>query len=196
MWLRILPWITTLVLGGLLLKAHHDIGVAEEECNTRVEAGARLAEREARKAEKENFDSQLAELMRQAEAKDREIEVLSEQAEMFAADSATHAATIRQLTLEAEFDEDDLPDSKECLNVFVLRNSIAGVQREQSCPGAGNSNNNGTGVSADSETSAEGESPFADITYSDALTIWQRDRSNLIKSNCQLRSIGNLSDGT
>lgn len=196
MWLKILPWITTLVFGGLLLQAHQDIGEAREECNTRVEAGAREAERGARIAERENFQVRLAELARQSEAKDREIEILNESAIFAAADSATHAATIERLTLEAEFNEDDLPDSKECLNVFVLRDSIAGVQRNQSCPNAGSGDDSGDTLSADSGSPDEGESAFANITYSDALTIWQRDRSSLVQSNCQLQSIRNLSRGS
>jgi hypothetical protein len=196
MWLRILPWVGCLVLGGLLLNAHQTIGEEREACNTRVEAGARLAERSARLAEKENFDSQIAELRRQGEAKDREIEILNESAVMLAADSATHAATIERLTLEAEFDEEDLPDSKECLNVFVLRDSIAGVQRASSCPNSGSGDDSGDALSADSGNSHEGQSAFSNITYSDALTIWQRDRSSLIQSNCQLTAIRNLSSGS
>ena len=195
MWLRILPWVGCLVLGGLLLKAHQDIGEEREACNTRVEAGARVAERTARLAEKTNFDSQIAELRRQGEAKDLEIEILSENAVLLASDSATHAATIERLTLEAEFNEDDLPDSKECLNVFVLRDSIAGVQRASSCPNSRSGDDSGDALSTDSGESHEGESAFANITYSDALTIWQRDRSSLMQSNCQLQSIRNLSDG-
>lgn len=194
MWLKIFPWVTCLVLGGLLLKAHHDIGVEKEACNTRVEAGAREAERQARQAEKENFEDRITELERMVENRDRQIMLLGEQSEMFAADSATHQAEIRRLTLEAEFNEDDLPDSKECLNVYVLRDSIAGVQLNQSCPGTGDSGDREGSLRGDSGTSDEGESAFANITYSDALTIWQRDRSNLIKSNCQLRSIRTLSD--
>lgn len=194
MWLKIFPWVSCVVLGGLLLKAHHDIGVEKQACETRVTEGARRAERRARIVVAANFNDRVAELDRMVEDRDREIALLGEQSEMFAADGATHRAEIRRLTLEAEFDEDDLPDSKECLNAFVLRDSIAGVQLAQSCPGTGGRGDSDGAVHADPGTSDEGESPFANITYSDALTIWQRDRSSLVKSNCQLRSIRTLSD--
>ena len=194
MWLKILPWATTVLLGWLLLEAREDIGEEREQCNTRVEAGARQAERAAREAERLNFEQVLA-------ARDaREAELLSEidnlgrQREILAEEVTTVEAAVRQLTLES-FDEDELPDSGACLNVYVLRDSVRGMQLGQSCAGARDSGDNPGTLYPGPGGADTGEPAHADITYSDVLNLWARDRASLIQSNCQLRSIRNLTNG-
>jgi len=98
---------------------------------------------------------------------------------------------IKQLTLEASID--DIPDSKESLNVFVLESSIASLRTREDCGKASNRGNTWTnGVCTSPEDIDPANPTFSNITYSDSLILWGRDRDIIQTLNGKLAAIESL----
>lgn len=191
-WLKVAPWAGCAVLMWLWLGARDDVAAAVGECNADKMAAVAQAESEVRQALEAAHARELAALEQRQQAKDREIQRLNARAEQLAATTASHEATIDRLT--EELFDDDLPDSGACLSAFMLRASVDGLLHTESCGEASAGGSGDDEAGADSGGTDAGASAFADITYSDAVKIWQRDRRNLALANCQLRSIRNLSN--
>jgi hypothetical protein len=106
------------VLFFLLLNAKEDLGIAEEECNTRIAVSVAEAEKVAREATQSALERRLAQL--EAMARDeREAASLANMAREDALREAESAqATIRRLIAEAGEDE-TAPIEQACLAISV-----------------------------------------------------------------------------
>lgn len=182
-----------LILGWLLLQAHEDIGAAISDCNADKVSESLEAEKAAREAEKTVFARELA-------ARDRQIEIQIEARKALEAERLqalqgveTRDVRIRQLELEASID--DIPDSGECLNVYVLDSSVERMWSDQGCDQAGDSGSSANGVCSDSIRPTGDTRPgFARITYADALFAWNHDRNSLRNCNADKRAIAEIGE--
>lgn len=205
MWLKILPWAGCALLGWLLLQAHQTIGEKDQAietavvtCNSEKQEAARLAERSAREALAEAHANQLAELARQRDAE----AVAREVAEKAFAEAQTGVATrdeiIRRLEVE-NFNAENLPDSRACLNVFAPGDVVERMfwaEDGEGCASTGDSEGAGADeVCGDSSGASGGATPdFAAITIGDSFVGWNHDRKSLRQCNGQLRAIKTISD--
>lgn len=190
MWLKIIPWVGCFLLGGLLLNAHQEIGEQVGQCNTEKLEAVAQAEVITREAQQRAFAVREAQLTQQFE--DAET---ARKAATFARDKAEQKADesnqqIRKLELEASIDE--IPDSTECLNVFVP----GGLWDDEDC-GASSFGGSGsdqvcTDPASPLRATAEG---FTSVTYGDSIRLWGMDRSTIDILNTQLGEIDKLGEG-
>ncbi len=192
MWIKLAPWIACVVLTGLWLDARDAVIEEREACNAGVIQAALDGERLTFAAEKRQLQKDLED-MASVNERERESARIAKAAERAAqSDTATREETITRLQLEASIDE--IPDSGECLNVFVLERSLDRVLYPSACPGEGTSTGSGDDPLCGSAEELDGADPaFSNITYADALKIWGRDRDIIQILNGQLMAIDNLS---
>ena len=197
MWIKFAPWIACVVLSGLWLNARDAVIEERERCNVDKLAAIVEAETITRTALQAAHAREIAQLARQAEAKDRALEIASEELERATRGTVAHENTITRLELEASID--DIPDSKECLNVFALESSLAGLYvQPEDCGEAGAGGGSWTGAvcsgpeAVDRADSASGD--FSDVTYADTLKLWGRDRVTIQILNGRLAAIESLGE--
>lgn len=176
----------------LWLDARDDVAAAVAECNTEKLTAINKRERAVRKELESIHADELAERDAQIAELDRHVNILLDQREFMAEAANRHQSTLMQLTVE-HFDE-DIPDSGACLSVFVLNRSLAGMLESESCAGSGDSKGDGDALHANTRGHDADQPHFSDITYGDALVLWDRDRRAAVSSNCQLNSIREISD--
>lgn len=164
-------------------------------CNVEVIQSALDAEVIAHTATRTNYMKQIEENIEQEKRETAAIEAAKKQEQEQLLKVAGLHSAIDKLMQEANFDE--IPDSGECLNVYVLNDSVAGMRlRPESCNALGPG-----GWSAGSANcfSAEGINgtdsagrDFATVTYADTLKLWGIDRANLMVCNGRLEQIETL----
>lgn len=180
------------------VKAAKATTAAIESCNTRTAIAARDAAEVVRNAEKTAYENKLNELASQAH-RERIAREIAEEAEARAkAGILEHEIIIEQLMLEASID--DIPDSNECLNVFVPERIVSGLRlRPRACPGVGPGSRPGSHPACPGAQGAdEDDFPseyFSDITFGDGFVAWRKDRGSLMACNGQLQAIEALNEG-
>lgn len=182
-----------LILGWLLLQAHKDIGAAVAACNAEQLLAVTAAQTEVRDTLERVHAAELA-------RRDRQLEIQAEarktaEAERLQALKGVESRDLRIRQLELEAFDDDIPDSKECLNVFTISDSVERMWWDESCHQAGDSDGDGNEGCTDSGGFAGHDRPdFANLTYGDALFAWNHDRNSLRSCNTDKRAIKAISE--
>ena len=168
---------------GLYLGKRDDLTKAVESFNTlqmtEIAAAEKVVREATQKAANERLEMERARFQGRLNA----MEVIRQAAEQAKQGVANADLRIKQLELEASID--DIPDSNECLNVFV-------PSRVLHSPDCGEA---GIGGSGDREacTGAEGVNPdnpdFALITFGDQSRLMMRCRADKRILNSQLEQI-------
>lgn len=190
---KVAPWLGCILLGYLLLQANQEIGRQIEACNASKLSEVAAAEREVRQAERANHAREMQAQQRLFEG---EIEARKKaEAERLQALSGVEVRDerIRQLELEASID--DIPDSREALNVFVPAELVERMWSDENCDQAGDSGSSENGICSGSLGPVGDNGPgFARITYADALFAWNHDRKSLRQCNIDKRAIAEIGD--
>ncbi len=181
------PWIALAAMTALYLGKRDDLATEIEAANTRVMASVAEAEKITREAIEKAADDRIAQTAALALSAQKARDEANEKAEAANMDALKAGQRIRELELEASID--DIPDSSECLNVFVPGR----VLYPEACGETGTNPDTGAnGVCA----SAEGINPdnpaFALVTYGDSMKLWLQDRAGLTTCNGQLKAIESL----
>ena len=198
MWIRLLPyagWPLALFVGWLWIGAKEDLATEIERCNTDKMAAVAAAEKVTRETLQAAHDRKVAELVRQAESANRAREIADEEQDRATSGTAQRDETITILMLEASID--DIPDSKECLNVFALNSSLDGFHVQSADCGetsaGASAGPDGVCVSTEGIDRANSTSGyFSDVTYGDTLKLWGHDRDTIQILNGQLQAIESL----
>ena len=95
---------------------------------------------------------------------------------------------ITQLELEASID--DIPDSGECLNVYVPD----GVLHTRDCGEAGFGGNNGHGVCVNTGRPDQTATGFSSVTFSELISITNQNIATIDALNGQLSAIDDLNN--
>lgn len=195
MWAKILPYVAIIALGGLYVDAKQDLATAIERCNTDKQTAVAEAETLTRETLQDAHERKIAELARQAESKERALEIAAEELERATSGTAAHEQTINRLMLEASID--DIPDSKECLNVFVPRSSLDGLYMQpEDCRETDSDRSTGSNGICSSTEDIDHANPasgdFSEITFGDSLKGWGRDRATIGTLNGRLGAIESL----
>ena len=199
-WLRLLPyagWPLAALCFGLWLSARDAVIEERGICNEATVRAALDAERIAHSSMRENYLKLLDE---QAEQKEREQEALTQaRANELAAKAevAEQDKQIEKLMLEASID--DIPDSGECLNVFVLNDSVTGMRLRAASwdalsPGGWSHGGPNCFRAAGIGGTDSAGRDFATITYGDALKLWGMDRATIKTLNGRLEQIEALGE--
>ncbi len=173
-------------------------GIVEERAlnNQSVLQGALDAERLSRQATISYYEKTLAN-QRERVALEREAQEIAQAAWLDAvAIAERHEVTIDNLIKEAP---DDIPDSDACLNVFIHESAIRGLRSAgAACTDSSPDGLPGTGEACTSTEPANRRDPaagdFSNITYSDSLILWGRDRKGLAVCNGNMRAIRALGE--
>lgn len=195
--LRFLPyagWPLAAFVFWLWLGTREDLAAQVEGEAHRV----RVAAAEARRTTAELERNAATRILEQERARTAAAEgALALERELAAEAIATtedREATIRALMLEGE--TDDIPDSNECLNVFIRRSALDWVLHTGTCTDGGAGGDTGPGAVCTDPAVSAGADPatghFSDITYSDALILWGRDRDTVQILNGRLQAIAAL----
>ena len=198
MWIRLLPyagWPLALLVGWLWIDAKEDLATEIERCNTDKLAAVAAAEKVTRETLQAAHDRKVAELVRQAETANRAREIADEERDRATSGTTQRDETITRLMLEASID--DIPDSKECLNVFALNSSLDGMRvRSADCSEDGGGRSAGSDGVCESTEGTDRANPaseyFSDVTYGDTLKLWGHDRDTIQILNGQLQAIESL----
>lgn len=183
------------LLGWLLLQANQAIGRAEQECNTRIETARADSERAVRERLTVTYEARL-------DAKDELMQITLKAWEVAHTDRLeaergveSRDAQIAQLEIEA-FDEDEIPDSGQCLSAFVPSRNVERMFWDKSCPGSGDSGDPARNrVCRDSSGVLGADAPaFSLITFGDSLRAWNHDRAALRSCNADKRAIEVLNE--
>ncbi len=200
MWLKLLPyagWPLAAMMFFFWLGAREDLAASVADCNTDKLAVIAEAEQETRELLQASFTRREAVLIQQrAAAEDARLYAEMRRADAVS-DTADREAKIRRLMMEAGTDE--IPDSNECLNVFVHNDALDGVRmsagdRASIEPG-GSSGTDEASSDSSGATEADPETgDFSNVTFGDTLTLWGRDRDTIETLNGQLQAIADLSN--
>jgi hypothetical protein len=188
--------IAAIVCFNLWQGAKEDLAEQIAQCNTEHLQAALDAEIATRAAQEAAHVQQLAARQRLDEI--REKALLRASVALKDADTALvkHAQTIAVLEMEAENDE--LPDSRACLNAYLPRGAVQWLCRQgEDSGGAGAGAGAGSGAACADTGGFDSanliDSDFAAITYGGAITRWGQDRRNIIEANGRLTAIRNIS---
>lgn len=184
------PWVLLVVMTLLYLDKRDDLAAAIEQCNVDKLQSVVEAQDATRDALQAAHTRELAE--RDQRAAEAETELENARVAEKTAKEGTAEAEQRNRELQLEvFNAQEIPDSSECLNVFVP----GGMLHTAGCTQAGDSGGAGADpVCEDPSATAEADSAFSNITYSDALILWGRDRDTIQILNGQLEAIESLND--
>lgn len=185
------------VMTGLYLDKRDDFASAVANCNASKLESIAIAERQTREVLSFAHEREKLEWIARTKAADLARDMAEKRAAEAVETTANREEKIRQLSLEASTDE--IPDSKECLNVFVPRVGLDWVQLYTGNCGeasAGGSTRPDEVCSDTREVTGEDSSyrDLSDITFSDSLILWGRDRDTVQILNGRLTAIESLSD--
>jgi hypothetical protein len=195
--LRFLPlagWPLAALFGLMYMSARDAVQDERTACNEASIQSALDAERLTHEATRRNYQSLIDELAStvEIERESREIAMLAEKAAK--ADLVARETTINQLMIEASID--DIPDSSECLNVFVPGHIVDRLLHTANCPGISggtrSSPNSTCSRAARFNPTDSASGDFSTITYGDSLKLWGMDRDIIETLNGQLLAIDNL----
>lgn len=182
------PWIALAAMTALYLGKRDDLAVAIEQCNVDKLQSVVEAQDAARDTLQAAHAQELADRDQRAVEAETALQNARAAEEMAKLGTAEAEQRNRELQLEV-FNAEEIPDSSECLNVFVP----GGMLHTAGCPQAGDSGSSGADtVCEDPGTTAEADSAFSNITYSDSLILWGRDRDTIQILNGQLQAIESL----
>ena len=186
------PWIALAAMTALYLGKRDDLASAIEQCNTDKMASIAEAERLTRETIERVNAERIAQLQAIAMSETQARQVAEGIAENAIAGTAEVEQRNRELQLEV-FNAELIPDSAECLNVFVPARMLHAEDcGETSDSGGSGANTVCEGASGINETDPFAED-FANITYGDMSILWGRDRDSLQICNGQLFAIESLS---
>ena len=193
----------SVVGNGLLIKAwrseltKHAAAVAS--CNADKEGIRADTERETRKTVQAVFNKRMAQRDKMDAELKQAIKISEAEKASILAGQEVLEVRVHQLELEAE--KDEVPDSRACLNAFILNESLDGV-----CVRAGGSSTNegGTGagscaVARDTEGPVDGISvggDFSPITYGDLLILFDSAQRTNALHNVDKQAIRALQERT
>ena len=195
MWIKIAPWAGCALLGWLLLNAHQRIGEEIEGCNADKLAAVADAEKTTRQTLEAAHDRRLAELARQRDA-ERDARIAAE-AQRQAAREGVEARDVRIRQLELDvFNAEQIPDSRECLNVFAPAAVVERMFWDADCreAGAGGSTGAGADCTDTGGISDVSRPDFALITFGDVARGWNHDRQSLRECGANLTGIGMINE--
>ena len=189
--------VALVIMTGLYLDKRDDYAQAIADCNASKLESVAEAEKVVRVTLEAAYANQRAEWVAMYKAKDVALDAAKLSRDMAEAGTAEREAKITQLTMEANVDE--IPDSFECLNVYVPWTALDWMQQPGAdCLEAGDSRGAGTDQVCSDSGGLDGDylasEDFSTITYSDSLIIWGRDRDSLEIVNGRLEAIRHLSD--
>lgn len=198
------PVLGASIVGNLLLfwawQSASDAVIEEKAaCNLSTVLDELEAERIAHEATKRNIKVTIGDLVAIAERERASRNLVDAENEILAARTAFHENTITRLELEAA--EDELPDSRACLNAFMLTESVNGLRVSAGdCHQVGGGSRPGAHQAC---ASTQGSDPtafaggaFSSITYGDGIRLWQKDRQTIVQLNSQLAGIALLGTET
>lgn len=203
MWLKLLPYLAIVSLFGWGTIEHQraerykaDVQTEIGKCNTASVQTALDAEVIAHEATRLNYELLVADLASQAERERESREIAEAAARAAKQGSAARDETITRMMLEASID--DIPDSKECLNVFAPESSVDRLRvRATDCDEIGFSTGPGADQACASAERIDAGDPasgdFSNVTYGDTLKLWGKDRDTIEILNGRLRAISALS---
>lgn len=171
------------ILGWLWLESREDLAAAIVQCNADKLAAVVEAEQITREALQSASDARIAELEERHRQTENALLTARDTAEDAAAEVASSEVRIRELELEASID--DIPDSTECLNVFIPSRVLHSGDRGEA----------GAGGGADGEAGADpgilnpADPSFSTVTFGDGMKLWQQDRGIIHTLNGQLAAI-------
>ena len=176
------------LLGWLWLEARENLAAERVQCNADKLQSVAEARQIAAEATQRAADARIAAMEARHQDTVHALQIAAEEAREADEELADAAVRIRELELEAEFDEEDLPDSGECLNVFVP----ARVLYAENCGETGAAGDNGGEVCADPGSLNAVDETFATITYGDAMKLWKQDRTSLQQCGANLDAVKTL----
>jgi hypothetical protein len=188
--------IAAIVCFNLWQGAKEDLAEQIAQCNTEHLQAALDAEIATRAAQEAAHVQQLAARQRLDEIREKALLRASEALKDADTALVKHAQTIAVLEMEAENDE--LPDSRACLNAYLPRGAVQWLCRQgEDSGGAGAGAGAGSGAACADTGGFDSanliDSDFAAITYGGAITRWGQDRRNIIEANGRLTAIRNIS---
>jgi len=182
------PWVLLVVMTGLYLDKRDDLASSIEKCNTDKLASIAEAERITRDVTQRAADERVAAAEAMAAAESKAKDEATEIAHNASTEALKAGQRIRELELEASID--DIPDSNECLNVFVPSR----VLYPGDCGETGASGSGEAGACGSSEGVNQTDPAFAIVTYGDSMKLWLQDRAGLTACNGQLGAIESLNE--
>ena len=188
--------VLAIVCFNLWQGAKEDLASEIAQCNAEHLQAALDAEIATRATQEAAAARDAAEHARIVESQLKALSRATEAAET--ADSALveHEKTIARLEMEA--DEDEIPDSRACLNVYMPRPAVQWLCRQgEAGGGSGAGGGAGSGAACSDtggfDTADLINSDFAAITFGGAITRWGQDRRNIVEANGRLAAIEKLS---
>lgn len=184
-------WALSAVFLFLWVRAEKAETEAIEAANTRTAVAVAEAEQITREAVTASLQREIELQKTLRRASQIAFENVSRASSAAQAEVGRANLRIRELELES-FDENDLPDSAACLNVYLPGRLLY----TNDCREAGAGGGQGDRICAGPESLNPADSAFSVITYGDAMRLWARDRATIITLNSQLRQIEELTDET
>lgn len=175
--------LANLILFGLWQGAKEDLVRQTEKANTEKVRYALEKEGEVKDALNAAHAEELAERDRMAKATQDALAAITAVADSAQDEIAEKNGRIQQLELEADFDE--IPDSGECLNVYVP----GGLLLERDCASPGNSGSREGGACRNIGQSHQTYPAFSAVTYSQLAEAFNHNTAGLEQCNAQLAEI-------
>jgi len=190
-------YVAAIILFWLFISAREDLATEIERCNTDKISSALVAEQLVRQATESAYNERIAELESMALNGQKAVDSANAARIEAITASSNQAITINQLMRDADVSE--IPDSTECLNVFVPASAVDGMRGSgNDCRSSDFSRSGDNQICADSSVIAETDFPsgdFAEVTFGESLVLWEMDRSTIRSQNAQFEAIGTLRDG-
>ena len=183
-------WALSAVFLFLWVRAEKAETEAIEAANTRTAVAVAEAEQITREAVTASLQREIELQKTLRRASQIAFENVSRASSAAQAEVSRTNLRIRELELES-FNE-DIPDSGECLNVYLPGRLLY----TDDCREAGASGGGDDRICAGPESLNPANSAFAVITYGDAMRLWAKDRATIITLNSQLQQIEELTDET
>ena len=175
------------ILGGLWLHTRDQLASSVVQCNADKLQSVAQAEQSTRLLVQQTAAERIAQMAGRLQATELALASYAEVIRQAAQKNKADEARIHELELEA-FDEDELPDSAACLNVYLP----ARVLYTGNCGETGTGGNHQGKICAGSEVLNPTDPSFASITYGDAMRLWSRDRRTIRTLNEQLKQLESL----
>jgi hypothetical protein len=180
------PWIALAIMTALYLGKRDDLAQSIEQCNTDKMTSIAEAERITREAVQRAADERIEQATTMAANAANARDAATQKSQSANMDALRANQRVRELELEASIDE--IPDSSECLIVFLP----SGVLHPEDCGEAGIGGSGSGEVCAGAEGINRDNPAFATITFGDSVKLWNQDRAGLVACNARLSAIREL----
>jgi len=185
---RFAPWVLLAVTIGLYLDKRDELATTIEKANTDKVKSVLLAEKQVSKRLNEAHTQELEEREIRYRAAQKAIETATEAAQAAQNAAAEKDVAIRELQLEASID--DIPDSGECLNVYVPGGMLHTRDCEGTSPGGGSEN----GICVNTGRTDQTNPSFGSITFGELAEITNKNIATIDALNAQLIGIRKLNE--